>query len=248
MNSKSFIMFLLLILLQIVVSAEIRNSKHDLSATNEYGNFYGEASTEICVFCHTPHAANSSLTDGNPGQAPIWNRRVTDDTKFELYTGSYSVPTGPTPSPISVACLSCHDGVSATGGVSAVASNDVHVVINTPGSGSSTALNPNCSACHPFARPEGGELYPSAAWQIGADLTDDHPVSINYQTSYSHFGGGTADAEFEAVPLNGVKLFNDKVECASCHDVHDGNADFFLRAQNSGSGFGSKLCKSCHIK
>ena len=245
MNSKSFNMFLLLILSQIVVSAEIRNSKHDLSATNEYGNFYGEASTQICVFCHTPHAANSSLTDGNPGQAPIWNRRITDDTQFQLYEGSFSVPTGPTPSPISVACLSCHDGVSATGGVSAVASNDVHVVINTPGAGSVNALNPNCSACHPFAQPEGGELYPSEAWQIGADLTNDHPISINYNTSFEHTGG--LGGEFEPAPLNGVKLFNGKVECASCHDVHAGGIDFFLRGTTDNNS-NSKLCKSCHVK
>ncbi len=240
---KSFNVFSLLILSQIVALASIIGSKHDLSATNEYGNFYGEASTQICVFCHTPHAANSDLTDGSLGQAPIWNRKITDETQFQLYAGSFSLPIGPTPSPISVACLSCHDGVSAIGGVSAVASSDVHVIINTPGSGSVTAINPNCSACHPFARPNGGELYPSEAWQIGADLTNDHPISIDYATSQAHL-----PTEFEILPLNGVKLFNGKVECASCHDVHAGGVNFFLRTPNSGSGEGSGLCKSCHVK
>ena len=108
MNSNSFGVILLLVLLQSVASAGIMGSKHDLSANNEvYGNLFGEASTQVCVFCHTPHAANSTLTDGNPGQAPIWNRKITDDTQFKLYTGGFSLPVGPTPSPISVACLSC---------------------------------------------------------------------------------------------------------------------------------------------
>lgn len=223
-----------LVLFPLTLSSTIVGSKHDLSVTNEYGNYYGDATTQVCIFCHTPHNSNSDLAGTTDADAPIWNRKLTDTTTFQLYDN-----VAGTPSSISMACLSCHDGVAATGEVSAVNSKDVHVIINAAGPGSIRATNPNCSACHPFAQPAGGGLFPRQAWQIGPDLTNDHPVSIDYATSVAHLPG-----EFLNDPINGVKLFEGKVECASCHNVHDGNADFFLRTANTESD----LCQSCHQK
>ena len=52
----------------------IAGSKHDLS-TN-----YDPISNQVCMYCHTPHHANSSLSDIN---APLWNRAI-DRTKVHV--------------------------------------------------------------------------------------------------------------------------------------------------------------------
>ena len=81
---------------------------------------------------------------------------------------------------------------------------------------------------------------------LGADLRNDHPVSFTYDSALA-----TADGHL-AMPVSGswvdagrkVPLFNSKMECASCHDVHDDSNSPFLRKNNVGSA----LCLSCHIK
>lgn len=211
----------------IIYAGTIVGSKHDLSNSGYYGASSG-SSTEVCVFCHTPHAANNNeLKDG-----PLWNRRITNTTVFEMYNGAPGIPSN-----TSLLCLSCHDGVSSQR-VSAVSSYDGHTVLNPPGSGSQISLSPNCKACHPFSRG-GSDTYPSAVWQIGPILSDDHPVSIDYSDAVA-----ARPAEFKALPDSDVKLFDGKVECATCHDVHSPDYGLFLRKPNTGSA----VCNSCHIK
>jgi len=234
--SKKKIYTFILLLPLICTADSIVGSKHDLSVTNFY-NVKGDSSNRVCIFCHTPHSANSDLVDADGVKAPIWNRRISNMSAFVLYDESPG-----TPSSVSLACLSCHDGVNAQGRTSAVDAGATHNVINAAGSGltgPNGGENPNCGACHPFSRPKGGGLYPATTWQIGADLTDDHPISINYAASFAHRPG-----EFLAQPINGLKLFNGKVECASCHNVHDNANGLFLRTSNTSSG----VCKSCHVK
>lgn len=217
------ITFLLLISVFLIVNADsIVGSKHDLSVTNFYGPDT-EASTEICVFCHTPHGSNVALD-------VIWNRNLTDTTVFTMYNGLNGTPNN-----ASMVCLSCHDGVSVEGDISAVDSFDAHNVINSPGSG--LADNPassNCNACH-FS----GDIYPDSSWRVGPNLTNDHPVSISYADAQA------ADpTQFAILPTGGVKLFEGMVECASCHDVHNPANGTFLRVNNTNSN----LCASCHVK
>ena len=45
--------------------ALISGTAHDLSSANNASS----SITEICVFCHTPHGADTTVTD-----APLWNR------------------------------------------------------------------------------------------------------------------------------------------------------------------------------
>ncbi len=214
------ILFLFVFVVQIAWSQSIVGSKHDLSATNFYGPL-GGSSTEICVFCHTPHD-KSATVDG-----PLWNRNITDDTVFTMYNGTSGIPNNAT-----MVCLSCHDGIAAQNEVSAVSSLDTHNIINNPGPGHATnPATPNCNACH--STPG---TYPGQEWRIGPDLTDDHPVSVLYRSDLP--------SEFLSVPINGVRLYNNMVECSSCHDVHNNQYGMFLRTMNNGSA----LCYSCHIK
>lgn len=166
----------------------------------------------LCIYCHAPHNAQLAA-------APLWNRNDSQET-FTMYnvtnTGSntLNMTVSGAPGPFSAACLSCHDGATA-----------LDALINTP-YGYVTASTGN-----------------KTTWgSVGTDLTNDHPISIAYDTAL--------DPEFNAIVDNavgGLPLFgaSDTVECASCHDVHDQDTYFpFLRADNAGS----LLCLTCHIK
>jgi predicted CXXCH cytochrome family protein len=207
-----------------VFSAEsdsVVGSKHDLKSGSN---------TETCAFCHTPHFAGSTI------DAPLWNRNITNINAFTMYTSptiNTSIPSRP--SGVSLACLSCHDDVGAG---SAVNSTDSHGVINVPGSGLGTgSYSGSCTKCH---NPRPSDVSPLL--KIGPNLTNDHPISMTYPTA-------AQDAGFFIPPdlqkgWTDVPLFGGKVECPTCHNVHDPVRVPFLRISNSGSA----LCFKCHNK
>jgi len=82
---------------------------------NGVRNDYGQ----VCVYCHTPHAANSTAA------APLWNRTIKAHT-YATYDqlGTQLTQVIGQPGPASLTCLSCHDGLTA-----------VDSIINMPGSG-----------------------------------------------------------------------------------------------------------------
>jgi len=146
----------------------------------------------------------------------------------------YSTPPG-TPSGVSLACLSCHDGVM----------DDAHNFLH-----GSFIQNDEiaCSQCH-RGDPFGGETneppYTSSgireAFIIGHDLSNDHPISMPYPYPANPELKSVAD-----VTSSGLRLFysDNRVECASCHDPHDPTYRPFLRKSNQNSD----LCLTCHIK
>ena len=71
---------------------------------NPYRNDY----VEVCVYCHTPHGANSTAA------APLWNRTINKPSQYQLYSAPTQLgqPVS-TPGPSSLTCLSCHDGFTA---------------------------------------------------------------------------------------------------------------------------------------
>ncbi|MCF6280668.1 MAG: cytochrome c3 family protein [Candidatus Polarisedimenticolaceae bacterium] len=205
-------------------------SKHDLGITNYYGPM-GGSSTEVCVFCHTPHGANIE-------EGPLWNRKITNTTLFQMYTSpTMDTTCAATPNSLSLACLSCHDTAFGGGGSGAVDSIDTHNIINDSNSdgGEST---PNCNACHP-----GGGVFPGEWWQIGPDLSNDHPISIIYADALADDPGFNPPPDPEK-GWSDIKLFNGRVECPSCHNPHDPTNVPFLRAPIAGSA----LCLTCHNK
>lgn len=185
-------------------TGSIVGTKHDLST-------YGWGSDQTCVFCHTPHNAQSSLL------APLWNHSSSTAT-YNLYGEGGSSPTFNAmntisqPTASSKACLSCHDGT---------------VAMDTFGTRTGT-------------HKMGGTS------RLGTDLRDDHPISFTYDAALA-----TADGAL-AIPVSAsfvdaarkIPLFNAKMECASCHNVHDDSNTPFLRKNNGGSA----LCLSCHNK
>jgi predicted CXXCH cytochrome family protein len=81
---------------------------------------------------------------------------------------------------------------------------------------------------------------------LGTDLRNDHPISFTYDAALA-----TTDGQL-TMPVSAsfvdagrkIPLFNAKMECASCHNVHDDTNPPFLRMNNAGSA----LCLSCHKK
>lgn len=200
----------------------IVGTAHDLSST---GLNRVTMATNVCVFCHSIHGSAS------PQQLiPDWNR-VTTSTTFQMYNSTVSStlkgsvdnqPTGP-----SLACLSCHDGTIAMG-----------ALINAPAGG---GQNSYTSIAGGVSNASGRLTGPNV---VGSDLTGDHPVSITYQ---DNLNTGLKAAS----TLIGVKLYpnnatGSKVQCSSCHDVHNygtlGATAPFLRVTMANSA----LCVSCH--
>lgn len=75
----------------------IASSPHDFSSKAFAGG-------EICIACHTPHNADTTVAD-----APLWNHEVTAGP-WTPYTSATLDATVGDPDGISKLCLSCHDG------------------------------------------------------------------------------------------------------------------------------------------
>ena len=118
--------------------------------------------------------------------------------------------------------------------------------------GQPAASSKLCLSCHDgtvaidsFNGDEGMEFLSGPAL-LGADLSDDHPVSFTYDAALAAADGGLATpVSANMVDAAGViRLFNGKLECSSCHDAHKNDYPPFLRADNTGS----QLCLKCHLK
>lgn len=90
-----------------VASAQIGSSgsnvaatKHNLTASGP-GTVKVGSQSDVCLFCHTPHAASPA--------APLWNREHSG-AYYQTYESTTLVATVGQPSGSSRLCLSCHDG------------------------------------------------------------------------------------------------------------------------------------------
>ena len=141
------------------------NTKHNLSAAglNAASNYSG--TKEICVFCHTPHGADAKAA------VPLWNRNI-KPTGFETYdqlgTTTLDGKIEPVGS-VSVACLSCHDGTQA-----------MDALINEPGSGTVVPGFHNGKWSGQAKSTEGRIAFPNTVTNLGKDLTNDHPIGIQF--------------------------------------------------------------------
>jgi len=249
------------------VYAGISATKHNLSISGT-GSNHTTAQGQICVFCHTPHAANTGAA------VPLWNKALPASNTFSVYN-SGALKTSSIQGEIlsvgsvSIACLSCHDG-----------SQSMDNMINAPGSGGFTAGG----ADQNYSWTGVGTIASAAVTNIGKDLTNDHPIGIQFcggglTGSGTTVGGNCADTDFRQVDvrtatinsnqvfwveLNGtagrqssdISLYTrafgggdgPSVECASCHDPHvatKGSDNMhFMRVTTTGSS----ICLSCHVK
>jgi predicted CXXCH cytochrome family protein len=145
---------------------------------------------------------------------PLWNHEETAVVAYTVYS-STTLNAAPLgqPGTESKTCLSCHDGTIALDSF-----------------GGATGTN-----------------FIGVAFDVETDLSDDHPVGFDYTTALSTDDGELADPSTKVSGLGSTitadMLFDDALECASCHDVHGagGNANLLL-VDNTGSA----LCLTCH--
>ncbi|MBN1224861.1 MAG: cytochrome C [Candidatus Aminicenantes bacterium] len=179
---------------------QISGSAHDFSSQSW--------SNEICLPCHTPHNANSTVQG-----APLWNHEVTSAT-FTPYTSPTMDVEAGQPQGVSKLCLSCHDGTVA--------------VDSFGGNSGSTFIN--------------GEF------NLATDLSDDHPISIDWEHQTAPPAGSCGKCHFVhggQITKPFLPFFDGKIECASCHDAHNTyNLTKLLRLPLEGS----ELCFYCHGK
>ena len=251
---------------------DVRNTKHNLSASSP-GSVRAVSETQVCVFCHTPHAATAGVT-------PLWNRALSNST-YTVYTsssldanaiqGSLDQPGGS-----SKLCLSCHDGTLALGNVNVLGGQGSPT---TPG----TVSIPMTGTGAGGVMPGGAGTATGFTRNLGVDLTSDHPISLSYTSALA-----TRDGELRAVDANqkwppgtgtviGVRAPGyrpalslettgaggvGQLQCATCHDPHVRETDTtrgnqkFLRQNrfqeatptNTYDVLNDIICLACHDK
>lgn len=177
---------------------------------------------QICVACHTPHGGNTSIST-----APLWNHAITSAT-YTVYSNTSTLnATVGQPDGVSKLCLSCHDGTVALDS---------------------------------FGGVTGGTLM-TGSKAVGAvstgSLANDHPISFTFDDTLATTDGALfppsttnvtigATGKQKTGTIANTILFAGKVQCASCHDVHNTFTDAgkLLRVSMTGS----KLCLTCHNK
>jgi len=205
-----------ILLAPCIVVADVAGTAHDLSA--------GLTTTEVCVFCHTPHGGGTI--------GPLWNHSPSTSAVADY--GAYSSSTMDTPGgtggtfapndgSTSALCMGCHDGTVGVG---------------------SMVNNPNQGGAPTNAGTLIGAIGTGSA-DLGEDISNDHPVNFAYNNALF-----LADGELEdpATLPAAITLFgagNDQLECASCHDPHEDVIPTFLVIDNT---VASALCSTCHMK
>lgn len=189
---------LALLALSSAAMASVVNSKHNLGATagmpgGGQSNNHTTNTTEICIFCHTPHGADQTTF------APLWNRAFNTSTYIRfsalnrLTFDAKEAPVGA----VSAACLSCHDGTQSMDSVINSSGSDTIGLEDTQ-SGNGGFSQGRAMGNGSFQQANGswdGRLYADGSHAtrgdmvfLGTDLSNDHPISMQYG------GGGISSA------------------------------------------------------
>lgn len=215
------------------LSASGKGNKHNLSAkvrhfglrtyTNNNVNLYradpdavnNPKGQEICIFCHTPHNANTDK------EAPLWNRNFSGQTFSRYSSGTLEIrlKSGTTlstagydtmwkPDGSSKLCLSCHDGVKTLGDV---LRGGPIAMVSVAGGGGGDVITGNASF-----NPSTNKM-----------KTGHHPVSFVYNATVRD---AISKPSYSLPPTSGalavVKLDkNNKMQCTTCHNAHQNQTD-----------------------
>ncbi len=240
---KRFVVFIILLsILTLSVAwlanaALVVNSKHNLSynlSTSGTGSIKSVdpalgGTSEVCVFCHTPHGGNTA--------APLWNKTISVQS-YVTYTSDvlagllYPGAENPNTHIKTKICLSCHDGTIALGSL-----------VNLPyGASTQIPMEGTTGADVQYGMPT------TAAGYIGLNLSDDHPVAIQHDslidTELVNGVSVGAAVRLYTAAGNKVNANNSYVECTSCHEPHNNAFGKFLVETNRNS----VICIRCHTK
>lgn len=145
---------------------------------------------------------------------PTLANRRTSDAVYVTYASSTVWGSPPQPGGSSTLCLGCHDGTIALGDL-----------------GTGTLAMANTGP---------GGVMPVGPSLLGADLGDDHPVSLTIPAGRP---GLNLPPPGDPVRLDAAG----RIQCTSCHDPHDpGYPPFLVKSQETVGGLGGALCLTCH--
>jgi len=225
--------------------AGINGTVHDLRPSNSglsYPAIPADDKTRICIYCHAPHHAYRTNTAGSSGTGPLapadytylplWNHKVTNQAFVPYYNGPDAPQSGSKKSQaidnydkigaVSLLCLSCHDGT---------------VAVNEYGNATQDSKS----------RSSGGGMI-ADQYKIGKDgnLSNHHPIGFTWvDAAQDPEIADSATAAFGTLKVADV-LYGGKMECSSCHAVHNkGNSGEKLLHISDAN---SNLCLTCHLK
>ena len=159
--------------------------------------------------CVVCHTPHTAIST----DGPLWNRATYSPAGFTMYPsgGTIQGTIDAAPTGTSVLCLSCHDGT---------------VAIDSFGGATGGTFV--------------GDL--NAAALLDTNLTNDHPVSITYDPGADTELNATSTAVTFGSGGSGTVadlIEGGKVQCASCHDVHNTESvtaePYLLRVDNTGT-------------
>lgn len=241
--------------------SNIENTKHNLSSSGVGTVKSGGATTttEVCVFCHTPHAATQRDQGGNSlPMLPLWNRKLPDAVSYagsgyssnsldERYvSGSFDgLPGGS-----SKLCLSCHDGTVAVGNVNVFQGGYYggvpldSPVVTMEGTSSDKMPSGDYGSDTGFTR------------NLGVDLSNDHPISVSFNTGLSdadgELRGRAGSPEYSEFNANQRYVGTNLPAGASYNyavgvrDSQTGTRPMLPLKKPVGGGDGQVQCASCH--
>ncbi len=212
--------------------ATVVGSKHDMTT-----RISDAGTTQVCVYCHHPHVGTGSQQD------LLWN--FSDGTNsFQTYGGTATLANaadtgdalGTTGDALfSMYCMACHDGATSSDALYAQPGDGSAGTLGEIGTGMGTEAN------------------------LGSTLEDDHPVDFDYTYVAAQDSGIQANSAGDGDDVQGASssviypIYNNTMQCATCHNVHDGttsetvNGIQFMRGDGTAVISGSTICVDCHI-
>jgi cytochrome c553 len=241
----------------------VNGSFHDITYLGAtIGSYNQDDYQRVCIFCHTPHNAQSN-NGGVP--APLWNHSIsTVNLTPYTWAAPANLPISFNADPLvgpSRLCMSCHDGVTAVdshgpdaGVGTAQGNNNGTTPLTSPG-----RYIDNLSVTHPV-----GFLYQDALNTRSGEIVDP---SSNFFIKSVPSAAAAASVNTHDRAASGITYSTKKISdtlyggyltCASCHDVHNTNnainaaslsnpsfvPNYFVWAPEQNSA----LCLSCHVK
>lgn len=205
------------------VSAQAQNGTGILNSAHDFSARAWNTRATVCGVCHQTHDHNRSVFYAFEGL--MWNHKLSSAT-YTMYAGfnlqgvQDAQPTGS-----AKMCLGCHDGT---------------VAVDAYGSGAGGTEFIGDAA-----------RIPGRNWWTGTngDMRGTHPVSITYDETLDRGLRPKTSAMGTSGTIADVLEGGTKLQCMSCHDVHDSAGEAvpntpLLRVNTPAAA----LCLTCHIK
>ncbi|MDH3319149.1 MAG: cytochrome c3 family protein [Betaproteobacteria bacterium] len=265
-------LFLAALLMAQPAVAQILGSKHDLTSATGTGSYRTSSTAEICVFCHTPHGGSASAPLWNKGLGGSGFTLYSSATLDSVLLPVGSISAACLSCHDGVGGLDNMINAPGSGGYTAGGASAGYtwtVGTNVMAAGTITNLGPDLANDHPVGAAYCGSFASAGVCKdpdfklaalnrlpVGGTVTTGTGAAVTNGALTDQYwvdtAGGTSAVREKTDLLLYTRLFVTpaqnlpSVECASCHEPHNGGASStpFLRISNAASA----LCTTCHSK